>query len=111
MKPGDTDLVTQIRIEMERIAAGHAACGSSCSCHGGVECIREEHPHEPGNVVPHVGRSDNGELVQWVHTTAEGPILSQEQVDQAATEARREHTRTVLAGLDPEMLRAALNQE
>ena len=66
-----------VAAEEAQVAAGTAeGCGATCGCHGNLICIRATHPHDPGadmgpgkprgDVVPHVGRDDSGQLVQWV---------------------------------------------
>ncbi len=107
-----------VAAEEAKVKAGADGCGFTCLCHGGVTCVRAAHPHDPdadmgegkpkGNVVPHVGRTADGALVQWVCTDPAAQALTADQHAQAAADARTAHTRAVLEGLDPETVRAFL---
>ncbi len=102
--PGDV-----LADEQAAIAAGTAKpCGAACACHGGVVCLRAEHPHDVDNVVVHLGRDEGGQLVQWVHTDEHGPVLTDDQVAEQTAQARRDHTRAWLSGIDLDELRTAL---
>lgn len=113
------DFIELVEAERAAVAGGTAqACGSSCACHDDVTCVRVQHPHDSeadmgpdrprGDVVPHAGYTPTGELVQWIHTAEHGPILTSAEVAAEAVRVRREHTRTWLASLDLDELRAAL---
>ncbi len=75
-------LADVVAAEQAQVAAGSDGCGYSCHCHGDITCLRTPHPHDPdqdmgedrprGNVVPHVGRDPQGQLVQWVCTDSVG---------------------------------------
>lgn len=90
------------------IRAGAAACGARCACHGDVRCLRAVHAHVAGDASPHVGRDAFGELLQWVHTEAEGPMLTGAEVAEQLAAARREVTRKLIDGIDLSELRKAL---
>lgn len=99
----------------ERMAAllvwdGTKTCGAHCACHGDHVCLRAPHPHEPADAQPHIGTDADGELVQWIHTIDDGPMLTAEDVERQVVEARRERTRALLADLDHSMLREALSE-
>ncbi len=119
-------LADVVAAEEAQVAAGHDGCGYSCHCHGDVTCLRLPHPHDPdadmgvdprsglprarGNVVPHVGRNAAGELVQWVCTDPVAQAMTLAEHEQAAQDARAEHTRQLLATLDPAVLRAFVTE-
>lgn len=101
-------LLVQLETDQAAIAAGAVPCAASCGCHGATACLRVEHPHDDDQAVPHLGHDTTGELVQWVHTDRHGPMLTAEEADQAAVDARLARTRELLAALDLDELRAAL---
>lgn len=114
-QPRRPALIEQLEQEM---ASDEPRCGASCACHGGILCLRAEHPHDHdadmgpgqprGNVSPHLGRGADGQLVQWLHTDQHGPVLTAGQVAEQAAAARREHTVAMLESLDLDVLAAAL---
>lgn len=91
-------------------------CGASCACHGNVVC-RLAPGHAHGDTVtradgstdtdthPHVGMNADQEIVQWEHTDAHGPQLTEAQVSESESAARRAHTYALLDGLDVTVLR------
>lgn len=102
-------LVDLLDAEQAAITAGTAdACYSKCACHGDIICLRAAHPHDVDQAHPHIGYDPDGQLVQWAHTDEHGPVLTADQVAAQAATTRREHTRTLLAQLDLDELRAAL---
>lgn len=71
-----TGLAAVLANEQQAIAAGAAACGHTCVCHGGFTCERVNDPGNPGgnppipaghpyNGSPHVGRQPDDSLIQW----------------------------------------------
>lgn len=103
------DILQALDIEQAAVASGEAtACGASCACHGAVACLRAEHPHDVGNAHPHVGRDAGGNLVQWEHTDAHGPMLTADEVAAQVAEVRRAHTRALLDSLDLDLVRELL---
>lgn len=59
-------LIDVVRIERALIRNGQAnPCLATCDCHNNITCLRAQHPHEPGNVAPHVGRDTDDQPVQW----------------------------------------------
>jgi hypothetical protein len=60
-----------VSAEQAAIAAGGAGCGYRCACHGNVLCLRLVHPDEADNQVPHLGRDEGGDLVQWTGPCAD----------------------------------------
>jgi hypothetical protein len=58
----------QLAAERDRINNGEAEqCGAQ---QDGLTCVRARHPHEPRNVVPHLGTQEQDDgtyrLVQWI---------------------------------------------
>lgn len=106
--------------EEAQVTAGSDGCGYYCKCHGKYTCARLVHPHDPtagmgddkppGNVVPHVGRDDEGNWVQWVCTDPAMQAMTDADHEQVAVQARAEHTRALLATLDPAVLRAFITE-
>jgi hypothetical protein len=61
----DTAIDAQLAADHAAIEAGDVkVCGATDDAHPGLVCVRAAHPHEPGNVVPHVAlvEQDDGSL-------------------------------------------------
>jgi hypothetical protein len=100
-----------VAAEEAQVKAGTAdGCADTCLCHGGHVCVRIAHPHDPASdVVPHVGRMPDGQLIQWVCTDPEQRALTADDHAAISLRARVEHTRALLDGIDRDVLRAFLD--
>lgn len=113
--PTLTDIVAA---EQTRVTAGEPGCGYRCLCHAAGPCLRVAHPHDPdadmgpdrpkGNVVPHAWRDADSQTVQWTCVDEAQQAMTAADHAEALAKAQADHTRAVLAGLDPAVLRAHL---
>lgn len=92
------DLADALDAELWMIERGATqACCHSCECHGGYTCLRARHEHD----TPHLGRQEDGSLIQWAAGSC-GPAAPIDEPDRAAA------TRALLAQIDPALLVEAL---
>lgn len=92
--------------EQAAIAAGAAACGFTCQCHGGYTCLRTD-PHDRS---PHVGRQPDGALVQW--GVDECPTPEQlAAIEAEAAKVRAAATRALFDSIDPALLVQLLREQ
>lgn len=95
-----------IDADQARIAAGADRCAQVCDdgCHGDLVCQRAAHPHDPGNVTPHVGRDASGQMVQWTCLPGDRDSRTAGERKAEAAKVRAAATHSLLDQVDPALL-------
>ena len=108
-QPQPLTLMDVVAAEQAQIQAGAAGCGFTCQCHGGYVCVRRPHPDEEDNRVPHVGLMPDGTPVQWTgphtDTVMAAAAAPQDDPPDPELDGIPDATRTLLATIDPDVLR------